>query len=50
MCARSEGEINRPFLNRILGDIFLLDTLTALMLPVPLGVSILVTTEAGAKE
>jgi hypothetical protein len=46
----SEGEINTPFLNRILGTIFLLDTLTAPMLRIPFGVSILVTAEASAKE
>jgi hypothetical protein len=46
----SEGEINTPVLSRILGAIFLLDTLTAPMFRVPFGVSILVTAEAGTKE
>ena len=41
----SEGEINTPALNRILEGIFLLDTLTAPMLRIPFGVSILVMAE-----
>lgn len=41
----SEGQINTPVLNRVLRTIFTFDTLTAAILRVPFGVSILVMAE-----